>query len=90
MNDLNRYRVEITIPVWMYEDDDYMRTLDTNLQEHIIGRLAEDLDTGAVSFMDVKHWRIVLDNPTFEFGEGDPWVDLDPDIPIDYYPTEKR
>ena len=84
----NRYRVEVTIPVWLYMEDQYMERMDPTTQETIINKLADDLDVGAVSFMDVQHWHVAKDNPTVTF--DDPWIDLDPDIPIDYIPTGKR
>lgn len=87
INKENRYRVEVTLPVWIYMEDEYMKVLDATTQETIVNKLADDLDCGAVSFMDIMGLRVVKDNPKITFDEDDYWVDTDPDIPINYWPT---
>ena len=81
----NRYRVEVTIPVWIYMEDQYMQAMDATTMETITNKLADDLEVGVTTFMDVTHWHVALDNPTVTFDRvGDPW-----EIPIDYVPTGK-
>ena len=95
----NRYRVEVTIPVWYYMTPETAGQLPISTQEDIIGTLIDDLESGAIGFMDVRHWRVIQDNPTItieEFMHDDVESQmtlkreremLDIDKPIDYYPT---
>ena len=77
-NQENRYRVEVTIPIWIYMEDAYMKAMDFDTQETIMNKIAEGIEWGYISSMDVSHWRVSLDNPT---------VSWDEDTPIPYYPT---